>query len=114
MILKIDCFSSYLAAWFEETRNSSRMYREPVVDDSTVRFMELACMSLRQDTHVFVSAVEILDKYVWIKERMQESVEDPVLAAVCAVFLCSKYNGEQSDLRASCVEEYLSKVTKKR
>lgn len=107
-------FNNYVNNWFEETRHSMKQYREPAVEDSVACFMKVACTSLKQDLHVFVSAVETLDNYVRIKERRAEPVEDPLLAAACTIFLCSKYAGGQSDLRASYIQEYLRRVVKKR
>lgn len=112
MILNENGLGEYVPIWFQEIINSSQTatYWEPLVDDRTAKFIKEACTRLKQDTHVFVSAVETLEKFMDIRCRMQKPVEDMTLAAVCSVFLCSKHAGAQSDLRASHIEEYMTRV----
>lgn len=114
MILEKNGFNSYVTMWFEQTLQSTETYREPIIDDTTAQFMMMACGSLKQDVHVFVSSVETLEHYIRVKDRMEATIEDPLLAAVCVIFLCSKYAGGQSDLRASYIEEFLERVSNKR
>lgn len=100
--------NSYVLIWFDEMRRKKLPYREPLVDDATVRLVKVSCSSMKQDAHVFVQAVETLEDYISAKGGLGD--EDAVLSAVCAVFLCSKHAGGQSDLRTGVVKEFLDKL----
>lgn len=104
--------NGYVEDWLQQLLNSSnrKPYWEPLVDDHVVEFMKAACDALKQDTHVFVSAVESLEKYVGILFRIQAPIQDMKLVAICSILLNSKHAGGQSDLRLNYIEEYMVRV----
>lgn len=69
------------------------IYKEPKLHKEIVNIISLVCTALKQDVHVFVMSVNLLE------ERLTIHDEDMLLTILVIVFICSKTIGEQSDLK---------------
>lgn len=109
----MDCLyksaNKYLNCWLKEVKNTKYDYVEPLLSDEAVKFVKYACYEMKQDAHVFLMSVDIIERYLAIKNKHFLEVKDPVLTVTAVVFLCSKFVGEQSDLRAKDIRLFLKR-----
>lgn len=71
----------------------NQIYKEPKLCKEIVKVIHLTCMALKQDVHVFIMSVNLLEEHLNIHDK------DLLLTILVIVFICSKTIGEQSDLK---------------
>lgn len=99
--------------WFLDLRTNNATYKEPFLSKDTVEFIKLVCEALKQDSHVFIMAVDIIEKYSLIKYHRKTDIPDTVLLIVLVIFLCNKIVAEQSDLKVKYIIAVYERLTSK-
>lgn len=99
--------------WFIDLRTNSSPFQEPILSKDTVEFIKLVCEALKQDSHVFIMAVDIIEKYSTIKYQLKNEIPDTVLIIVLIIFMCNKIVAEQSDLKVKYVIAVYERLTSK-
>ncbi|CAH1180028.1 unnamed protein product [Phaedon cochleariae] len=102
--------SELLSEWLIEMQDNETSYVEPVLDERCTILMKEICNMLKQDVHVFIYAVNILQEYIIRKAKKAEEIQDSALSTVVAIFISSKYIGDQ-DLKITGIEAILKKIT---
>lgn len=108
-----DPCSKYIDCWFQELTTCDDVYKEPILDETAMEFVKYACDKLNQDTHVFIMSADMLEKYIRKKNAENKKITDPAITIVCVIFLCSKFVGEQADLRTRHIQMFLGSMTKR-
>lgn len=93
-----------VAHWMRDLQRN-KAYREPILKKSVVNVIHLICETLEQDIHVFVLAVNLLEKC------LTAEVEDAMLVILVVVFMCSKIVGEQFELKSRHVVALYKQMT---
>lgn len=97
--------NGYEKHWFLDLMCSGYEYKEPILEDSAACVVKRVCDFLKQDSHVFIMSVEIVEEYILQMDAIGRKIQDPLLAVGCIVLLCSKFAGEQSDIQIRNVQE---------
>lgn len=105
--------SSYEKLWFSELMTTGYEYSEPILEDSTAEVVKYICDFLKEDIHVFILSIEVLEEYIKQKNDVACRIEDPLLTVGCVVLLCSKFAGEQSDIQIKCIQDCYENISKK-
>lgn len=103
MFKKEQEYSDYIEEWLNELQTTRLAYAEPLLDETTVDFIKLACMNLNQDNHVFIMTCEILEHI--LRTRTQKHPNKVLL--ICSIItILSKHVGEISDLRPKFIQTF--------
>ncbi|KAG5889963.1 hypothetical protein JTB14_020251 [Gonioctena quinquepunctata] len=105
--------SELLTEWLSDMQNNEGKYMEPILDTRCTIVMKEVCNMFKQDIHVFVFSVNILEEYLSRKAQRQQEVDDPALTLMATVFISSKYIGDQ-DLKSQYIESVLKKISGRR
>ncbi|XP_074039870.1 uncharacterized protein [Leptinotarsa decemlineata] len=105
--------SELLTEWLSEMQSNEAKYKEPILDIRCSILLKEVCSMLRQDIHVFVFSINILEEYISRKTQMQQDINDPALTLMATVFISSKYIGDQ-DLKSKYIESVLRKISGQR
>ncbi|XP_045476530.1 uncharacterized protein LOC123682141 [Harmonia axyridis] len=96
-----------LQVWLEDMTKNLQQYKEPILDEEVVKVLKIACDTFKQDVHVFVSSIEILEEYI----RRKDKNYDEILILATSIFISSKFTGEQIDLKAKYIVKFLHRLT---
>lgn len=96
-----------LQTWLQEMTKNLQQYKEPILDEEVVKILKIACDTFKQDVHVFVTSIEILEEYI----RRKDKISDEILILATSIFISSKYTGEQIDLKAKYIVKFLQRIT---
>ncbi|XP_072394489.1 uncharacterized protein [Diabrotica undecimpunctata] len=91
----IDVEYELLAEWLSEMLNNEGRYVEPILKTESVMLIKETCNIIKRDLHIFAYSVDILELYLEEKKSRCEEVDDPCLALMATVFLCTKFVGNQ-------------------
>ncbi|CAH0564054.1 unnamed protein product [Brassicogethes aeneus] len=99
-----------LEDWFTRMALVKDEYSEPILEDSTVNFIKSICEALKLDIYVFVMAVDVLERYIETKNAKRQLIEDKMLTLSAVILICSKSNGELSDLKVTHINKVMHKL----
>lgn len=89
------------------------MYQEPILRETSVKYIKQICDAFGQNSHVFVMSVELLEEYIRIKKSKNQQILDPLLATVTIIFICHKSEGALESLKIKHVIDLLFHLSKK-
>ncbi|KAK9883731.1 hypothetical protein WA026_001919 [Henosepilachna vigintioctopunctata] len=100
-----------LQIWFKEMDKPLHQYEEPILEESSLKILKIACDTFKQDIHVFITSIEVLEEYIRRKLKNEETLYDEVLILATSIFISSKYTGELIDLKIKYIIKFLQKLT---
>ncbi|KAL3274700.1 hypothetical protein HHI36_016077 [Cryptolaemus montrouzieri] len=100
-----------LETWIGDMLESVNNFKEPILDESIMKIMKITCDAFKQDVHVFITAVEILEEYMRRKYEKQECNYDQILILAASLFISSKYTGVQIELKIKYINKILQRLT---
>lgn len=103
--------NGYVKQWFMELMCTGYKYNEPILADEAACIIKRVCDFLKQDAHVFIMSVEIMEEYIKQMDSIGRKIEDPLLSVGCVVMLCSKFAGEQSDIQVKSVQDCFESIS---
>ncbi|XP_044758947.1 uncharacterized protein LOC123316786 [Coccinella septempunctata] len=96
-----------LQSWLDDMTKQLQQYKEPILEEEVVKVLKIACDTFKQDVHVFVTSIEVLEEYI----RRKDKTYDEILILATSIFISSKYTGEQIDLKAKYIVKFLQRIT---
>ncbi|XP_017768822.1 PREDICTED: uncharacterized protein LOC108556973 [Nicrophorus vespilloides] len=105
-------YKDYFNLWFGEL-GGSEVYKEPILSDFTLDKVKLFCYSLQQDTHVFLMAVDVLERYISTKNLLGLEIEDPLLYIITIIYLTGKQTGDLSGFKTETLIDLYVKLTQR-
>lgn len=100
-----------LLHWFTDIGNKEQLYKEPLLDNSTVMLFKQICDILGQSSHVFIMSVEMAENYINAKNQQDEKIQNPILASATIAFICHKWEGGLESLKVQHIVDLLFHFT---
>ncbi|KAF5288329.1 hypothetical protein FQR65_LT12063 [Abscondita terminalis] len=108
-----DIEKEQISFWLSKPNVSTKFYKEPKLQESTVQIVKLVCELLHQSDEIFVTSVDILETYIHKKSFSTHNKPNSILILTCCIVISSKLIGSNNEIKMNTLQQLILKLLKK-